>query len=76
MAKNADKKAHQNMLYWSSIMQVWLAVINVIYLFSILQRIRTDDYMWYYSDVIWLCIYAYVEWKTYGMITDELERGL
>ena len=76
MAKNADKKAHQNMLYWSSIMQVALAVINSVYLFSILWTIRASDYMWYYSDVVWLCIYAYIEKKTYDMICDELERGL
>ena len=76
MAKHAEKKNYQNMIYWSNIMQVVLAVVNAAYLFSILHRIKNDDYMWYYSDIIWVLIYGWVEKTTYGMITKELESGL
>ena len=76
MAKNAEKKNYQNMVYWANIMQITLALVNMGYLFSLLARIRANEYEWFYSDVIWVLVYAWVEKTTYGMITDELERGL
>ena len=76
MAKHAEKKNYQNMLYWRNIMQVTLALVNAGYFMSLLTRIKTNDYEWYYSDIIWFLIYIWVEKTTYGMITSELESGL
>ena len=66
MAKNAEKKAAAQAKYWSEILMVMLICLNSAYFFRTLGDIKTREYEWYYSDVIWVIIYAWVERKTYN----------
>ena len=65
MAKNADKKHAANAKYWSDIMLLALIVVNAMYFMRVLSDIKSRDFEWYYSDVIWLIVYVWIERKTY-----------
>ena len=63
-------------MYWSNILQIALVIINVVYLLSIIMTLRSNEYEWTWSMLVWPVIYGWCEKTCYGMIIDELSRGL
>mmetsp|Transcript_16623 Transcript_16623/g.19792 ORF Transcript_16623/g.19792 Transcript_16623/m.19792 type:complete len:142 (+) Transcript_16623:3-428(+) len=75
MAKHAEKRAHENAAYWSNILQVVLAIVNVLYPMSLLYSIKESG-EWSFWTLLWPFIYAYLEYKTYQMLISALQSGL
>ena len=77
MARHAEKKATENAAYWSSMFQVILAFINVIYVVSMLySTMYKEDAEWSYWAFAWPFIYAYLEYKAYLMVVSQMQMGV
>ena len=68
MAKHAEKRAQESAAYWSNILQVLLAVVNVCYVMSVFYTIKQGESDWSYWMLLWPFIYAYLEYKAYLML--------
>ena len=76
MARNADKKAAEAAAYWSNVLQILIAAVNVLYIVSILYTLKETEFDWYWGMFIWPVIYAWSENKIYGMLISEIGNGL
>ena len=76
MSKNAEKKATEQAAYWANILQIYLIVINVLYIVSLIWTLKSNDFSWTWSMLLWPAIYAWCEKQTYAMLVSELQRGL
>ena len=76
MARNAEKKALESAAFWQNILQVFLTVLNVIYVMAVVYQIKSSDGEWTFMMLLWPIIYGYLEYKGYQMLISELESGL
>ena len=69
MARNAEKKAHETAAYWGFMLAIILAVINVLYVATILyMEFIQEDSSWSWWTFVWPVVYAYLEYKTYNWL--------
>ena len=76
MANQAEKKAAANAAYWANVLQMGLAALNVLYVFSVLYSLKQNEFSWSLMMFVWPCVYAYLEWHAYKMVIRELASGL
>ena len=65
MARNAEKKALESAAFWQNILQVFLTVLNVIYVMAVVYQIKSSDGEWTFMMLLWPIIYGYLEYKGY-----------
>ena len=76
MAKNAEKKAEANALYWSANLQIFLLLLNVAYIVSLGLHLKNNGMQWTWSMPIWIGLYGWAEKATYGMIINQMRMGV
>lgn len=62
------------MEYWQKILNVFILLLNGLYLLSLYLRFNEETSLWW--EIAWTLAYVYPEHKLKGMILNEINSGL
>ena len=74
MANQAGKRDRASMEYWQKILNVFILLLNCLYILSLYLRYSEETSLWW--EAVWTAAYIYAEYKLEGMILNEIDSGL